>query len=95
MLIVACQKCGEVKVIAGSPGQGGLARVIWTCGKCGAGQIVELSISKDARRGDLRKIIGGLALAQDTSKHTIPSAIQDDMELGADDPDNIVGEDSW
>lgn len=64
MLIVACQKCGEVEVIAGSPGRDGLARAVWTCGKCGAGQIVELSISKDARRGDLRKIIGGMALGR-------------------------------
>lgn len=63
MLIVACQKCGEVKVLAGSPGSDGVARAVWTCSKCGAGQVMELTISKDARRGDLRKIIGGLALA--------------------------------
>jgi hypothetical protein len=62
MLIVACQKCGEVKVLAGSPGPDGIARAVWTCSKCGAGQVMELTISKDARRGDLRKIIGGLAL---------------------------------
>ena len=63
MPIVACQKCGEVKVLAGSPGPDGIARAVWTCSKCGAGQVMELTISKDARRGDLRKIIGGLALA--------------------------------
>ena len=63
MLIVACQKCGEVKVLAGLPGPDGIARAVWTCSKCGAGQVMELTISKDARRGDLRKIIGGLALA--------------------------------
>ena len=63
MLIVACQKCGEVKVLAGSPGPDGIARAVWACSKCGAGQVMELTISKDARRGDLRKIIGGLALA--------------------------------
>lgn len=85
MLIVACQKCGEVKVIAGSPGQGGLARAVWTCRKCGAGQIVELSVSKDARRGDLRKIIGGLALAQDVHKQDITTALQD--EMGSDELD--------
>lgn len=64
MLIVACQKCGEVKVLAGSPDASGSARAIWTCPHCGAGQILELSVSKDAKRGDLRKIIGGLALAE-------------------------------
>lgn len=63
MLIVACQKCGEVKVLAGEPDMEGLARAVWTCEHCGAGQIIELAISKDARRGDLRKIIGGLALS--------------------------------
>lgn len=76
MLIVACQKCGEVEVIAGSPGRDGLARAVWTCGKCGAGQIVELAISKDARRGDLRKIIGGMALGQRTDQTEAPQSIQ-------------------
>jgi len=80
MLIVACQKCGEVKVIAGSPGQDGLARAVWTCRKCGAGQIVELTVSKDTRRGDLRKIIGGLALAQDTAlREIMPSVPPEEM----------------
>ena len=80
MLIVACQKCGEVKVIAGSPGQDGLARAVWTCRKCGAGQIVELAVSKDTRRGDLRKIIGGLALAQDAALRDItPPVPQEEM----------------
>lgn len=64
MLIVACQKCGEVKVLAGSPDPDGFARAVWTCPHCGAGQVMEMAISKDARRGDLRRIIGGLALAQ-------------------------------
>lgn len=68
MLIVACQKCGEVKVITGSPDSEGMARAVWTCARCGAGQVMELAISKDARRGDLRKIIGGLALAQPVLK---------------------------
>lgn len=81
MLIVACQKCGEVKVIAGLPGQDGLARAVWTCRKCGAGQIVEMSISRDARRGDLRKIIGGMALAQGVSGPAAQSVALD----GADE----------
>lgn len=94
MLIVACQKCGEVKVIAGSPGQDGLARAIWTCRKCGAGQILELSISKDARRGDLRKIIGGLALAHSAQNGDIQqSAFQDDMTIGADDLTGLNADD--
>ena len=50
-------------MLAGNPDANGVARAVWTCKKCGAGQVMELSISKDARRGDLRKIIGGMALA--------------------------------
>ncbi len=70
MLIVACQKCGEVKVLAGSPDAFGVARAVWTCSHCGAGQVMELAVSKDARRGDLRRIIGGMALSADyTSKN--------------------------
>lgn len=79
MLIVACQKCGEVKVLAGSPGPDGIARAVWTCSKCGAGQVMELTISKDARRGDLRKIIGGLALAG--PKPEKPGIYQENDEL--------------
>lgn len=94
MLIVACQKCGEVKVIAGSPGQDGFARAIWTCRKCGAGQILELSISKDARRGDLRKIIGGLALARDAQSDDIQQSVfQDEMTIGVDDLAGLKAED--
>ena len=78
MLIVACQKCGEIKVLAGSPDARGVASAVWTCEHCGAGQVMQLNISKDARRGDLGKIIGGLALA--------PSADDsDDGSEGAND----------
>lgn len=94
MLIVACQKCGEVKVIAGSPGQDGLARAVWTCRKCGAGQILELSISKDARRGDLRKIIGGLALARAAQSDDMQQSVfSDEMTIGADDLAGLNAED--
>ena len=68
MLILACQKCGELKVLAGSPDSTGAARAVWTCKKCGAGQLLELTVSKDAKRGDLRKIIGGLALSSNKLK---------------------------
>lgn len=92
MLIVACQKCGEVKVLAGSPGPDGIARAVWTCSKCGAGQVIELTISKDARRGDLRKIIGGLALAGHIQeKHNTCEenrvSCDYDQEETEDDPD--------
>lgn len=50
-------------MLAGSPDANGSARAMWTCSKCGAGQLLELTVTKDAKRGDLRKIIGGLALS--------------------------------
>lgn len=50
-------------MLAGSPDASGTARAMWTCSKCGAGQLLELTVTKDTRRGDLRKIIGGMAFA--------------------------------
>ena len=64
MLIVGCQTCGETKVLAGAPDMDGVARVTWTCGRCGTGQVLQLNVGMDARQGDLRKILGGLALAE-------------------------------
>jgi ribosomal protein S27AE len=82
MLIVACQKCGEVEVVAGSPDSDGMARAVWTCSHCGAGQVMEIAISKDARRGDLRKIIGGLALAMPFEKKEKPDLKNENEEEG-------------
>lgn len=65
MLIVGCQTCGETKVLAGAPDMDGVARVTWTCSRCGTGQVLQLDVGMDARVGDLRKILGGLALGED------------------------------
>jgi hypothetical protein len=62
MLIVACQICGEMKVLAGTPDPDGVARTCWICPNCGAGQVVQLAVAGDARGGDLRRILGGLSL---------------------------------
>lgn len=64
MLIVGCQTCGDAKVLAGTPDADGVARVNWTCPRCGTGQVLQLEVSNDARDGDLRKILGGLALVE-------------------------------
>ncbi|MDD2207371.1 MAG: alcohol dehydrogenase [Aminobacterium sp.] len=69
MLIVACQICGETKVLAGTPDVDGVARAMWICPKCGAGQVVQLQISADARKSDLRKIVHGLAFQKAVSVH--------------------------
>jgi ribosomal protein S27AE len=63
MLIVGCQTCGEAKILAGTPDKDGVARVTWTCHRCGTGQVLQLEMAADARTGDLRKILGGLALS--------------------------------
>ncbi|GAB1399726.1 hypothetical protein MASR2M79_05120 [Aminivibrio sp.] len=63
MLIVACQICGESMVIAGTPDCDGMARVNWICPRCGTGQVVQLSVTSDARKTDLRAIVCGMALA--------------------------------
>ncbi len=62
MIIVACQVCGEMKVLAGAPDADGLARVSWICPCCGAGQVVQIPVSLDARGGSLRGICGGLSV---------------------------------
>lgn len=62
MLIVACQICGESKVIAGTPDGDGMARATWICPCCGTGQVVQLPVSTDARNADLRSIVCGMAL---------------------------------
>lgn len=64
MLIVGCQTCGDAKILAGTPDVDGVARVNWTCPRCGTGQVLQLDVSMDARGGDLRRILGGLALAE-------------------------------
>lgn len=65
MLIVACQLCGEVKILAGMPDIDGVARANWTCPCCGTGQIMQLPVKNDARGGDLRKILQGLSLVHE------------------------------
>ncbi len=63
MLIVACQICGETKVIAGTPDTDGMARAMWICPVCGTGQVVQLPVVSDARKSDLRSIVCGMVLA--------------------------------
>jgi|MTBAKSStandDraft_2_1061841.scaffolds.fasta_scaffold212481_2 hypothetical protein len=63
MLIVACQVCGGVKILPGTPDSDGMARATWICECCGTGQVMQLSVSADARGGDLRRILGGMSFA--------------------------------
>lgn len=62
MLIVGCQSCGEMEILAGTPDVDGIARTSWTCPHCGRGQIVQLQVQSDARGGDLRRILQGFSL---------------------------------
>jgi ribosomal protein S27AE len=68
MLIVGCHVCGESKVLAGTPDRDGVARIHWTCPRCGTGQVMQLDVSSDARGGDLRRILGGLALIENDTR---------------------------
>ncbi|ADE56801.1 MULTISPECIES: hypothetical protein [Aminobacterium] len=69
MLIVACQICGETKVLAGTPDVDGIARAMWICPRCGTGQVVQLQVSADARKSDLRKIVHGMSFPKVTESH--------------------------
>ncbi len=62
MLIVECQVCEEIKVLAGDPDYDGMARASWICSRCGTGQLVQLPVSRDARGVDLRKILRGMSV---------------------------------
>lgn len=84
MLIVACQRCGEMKVLAGEPDSSGMTRAVWTCSHCGTGQVLELAIKKDVRRGELHKIIRGFALNKTKSQ-----IIDENSSLIDSDHDNF------
>ena len=82
MFILPCSKCGELQIRPGSPDNDGVARAVWTCPKCGVGQMIELSLPKEAKRGDLRNVIGGLALAvKDRKKYEIAREHRDEYKL--------------
>ncbi len=63
MLVVACQVCGELRILPGTPDVDGIARTTWTCPRCGAGQVLQLPVSTDARGKELRRIIAGMAFS--------------------------------
>lgn len=88
MLIVGCQKCGEMKVIAGDPDLSGTTRIMWTCSHCGAGQLLELALARDAKRGDLRSVIRGFALSDSTSKFGDSAIYSNDKKSGTAQSDD-------
>lgn len=59
MLIVACQLCGECRVVPEAPDDDGFARVCWICPRCGAGQVVQLAVTADGR-GEVERIVLGM-----------------------------------
>lgn len=63
MLVVACQICGELRILPGTPDVDGVARTTWTCPCCGTGQVLQLPVSTDARGRELRRIIAGMAFS--------------------------------
>ena len=65
MLIVGCQSCGEAKILAGTPDHDGVARMNWTCPRCGAGQVLQLEVNAGMRTSDLYSVLGGMALRED------------------------------
>ena len=67
MLIVGCQSCGEAKILAGTPDHDGVARMDWTCPRCGAGQVLQLEVNAGLRTSDLHSILGGMALREEAS----------------------------
>jgi len=60
LLIVACQICGNTRILSGFPDSDGMARATWTCSRCGTGQLLQIPVSSDATGTDLKKIVNGL-----------------------------------
>ncbi|MDR1916712.1 MAG: alcohol dehydrogenase [Synergistaceae bacterium] len=71
MLIVGCQSCGEAKILAGTPDKDGVARMNWSCPRCGAGQVLQLEVAGRVRMNDLHSILGGLALSENPAGGTV------------------------
>jgi len=63
MYILACHKCGEIKVVSSIANERGLTEACWTCPRCGAGQLMEIDNSACSRKSDLQKIIKGIGFA--------------------------------
>ncbi|MDR3332340.1 MAG: alcohol dehydrogenase [Synergistaceae bacterium] len=81
MLIVGCQTCGEAKILAGTPDRDGIARVNWTCRRCGTGQVLQLDVQGDARNEDLRNLLGGLDIQK---RRAVKSGISVDFQESLD-----------
>lgn len=75
MLIVGCQSCGEAKILAGTPDRDGVARMDWTCPRCGAGQVLQLEINPGMRAADLHSVLGGMAL-REAAEHGIEGSLR-------------------
>ena len=71
MLIVACQVCGDCKVLAGAPDGDGRARTCWICRCCGSGQVVQLEVPTDAR-DDVGNIVLGMKMEVRKAEAKIP-----------------------
>ncbi|EHM10263.1 hypothetical protein TheveDRAFT_1139 [Thermanaerovibrio velox DSM 12556] len=62
VLIVGCQNCGRIMVLAGASDPSGSARVAFTCRSCGAGQVLQLNVSSSAEGRDLKEMVLGMAI---------------------------------
>jgi hypothetical protein len=60
MVIAECEICGETKVLAGTPDIDGVARVNWTCCRCGTGQVLQIKIVEESKAVDPSGLLGRL-----------------------------------
>jgi len=68
MYILACHKCGEIKVVSSIANERGMTEACWTCPKCGVGQLMEIDNSASSRRFDLQQIIKGIGFVSIVKK---------------------------
>ena len=80
MLILKCQKCGEVKIVAGTPEYREPSIITWQCQKCGAGHILRLKAGKNMKRCELTSLLHGIRFTAEKKKN-VPFAYKISMEL--------------
>ncbi|MDO4952995.1 MAG: alcohol dehydrogenase [Synergistaceae bacterium] len=76
MYIVACCKCGEIKVISSITNKNGITGAYWCCPVCGAGQSVEIAESGTVRCGSLGDIVAGIGFASRENWNGMPMPLK-------------------
>lgn len=62
LLLVSCQHCEEVGALVGPADYDGVMRIQWACRRCGAGQIFQVTPSRNRKVVSPHVAAGGFSL---------------------------------